>query len=343
MQKFAEVLSEYLSEKRISFKKAASEIPMDRTQLKRYATGERLPKDKASVIAIAKGIGMSEEQQMTLISSYERSRMGEKKFRAFNLIEQILEGRSTGVPKKTCNLSEVNKMCYQKDNTIINIYNRIELYKWVNYVCDGAENLKIVIKTGEQYDGLHDIIHSGINNSHDMENSCIEQIVYLNNDFNSDDVQDIETFDKVYRVMECGVNCKIYSIYDNCDKLVTHNYLISNKGIVVFYAFEKEPESIIGIYTNKADIQSYYEKMFTDLKENSYLYGYTDEGTVTETTGGRIFENLMGHIRIGFFNKNRQSGIWICKQNRGFENKYIYIMEDTIVTLFNSYMDTVQG
>lgn len=92
MKMFAEVLTEYLNHNTISYRKVSDAIHIDRTTLRRYVAGERLPKNTGVVKALAKEIGMSEEEERTLVKSYERSRIGEKKYRGYQIIEQIFGG-----------------------------------------------------------------------------------------------------------------------------------------------------------------------------------------------------------------------------------------------------------
>lgn len=70
---FAKYLTEYISRKNISYRKAALAIDMDRSQFRRYVIGDRLPKNEKIVRMIANGIGMSKEESELLLK-YKRNR-----------------------------------------------------------------------------------------------------------------------------------------------------------------------------------------------------------------------------------------------------------------------------
>lgn len=91
MQKFADVLKMY-EHKIESYRKLSVKVNVDRTTLKRYVDGERLPKNIETVKAIAGGIGLTEDEESCLLEAYRISQMGEKKYRGYQIIEQIFEG-----------------------------------------------------------------------------------------------------------------------------------------------------------------------------------------------------------------------------------------------------------
>lgn len=334
MQKFAEVLSKYLDNKTVSLRRVADAINVDRTTLRRYVSGERLPKNMDIVEALAKEIGMSEKEGKRLAESYERSRIGEKTYKGCQFIEQIFWGKEPARLRKIP-LADVcvdeNCVC-KPDRDIMYLDNRTEVLRKMLYICSGAAELKIMVHTEEMYRYIYRFIK-------DNKNCSVEQIVKLSNNNCEDDISDVENFANIYKLIRCGNSYKVHYIYDDYDRMVMHNCVISDKGMLAFDIFNDEDKNVVGMYTDKKDIVSYHKKSFMYLKDKSYVYGWCGTGGMPEEIYRKnILENKTSNVRIEIYDTGNQPEVWInsrCDE----KEKCICIKEDTVVNLFKKYIE----
>ncbi len=268
MQRFALYLSNYLSRKRISYKRAAELTGIDRTQLKRYVIGERLPKDKLVIEELSKGIGMSEEEAEELFLAYKISIVGEKKYRAYQYFKRIYSGEISD-----CTLDKVIDDDIRDDDfeqrEMISINDKERVFEVIKYLCDVSDNLRFIFNNKLFYDFIHNILKNDI--------SCrsaksVEEIICLNGSFDKDDISDIENFEMIYPNLISETAYRVYCSYDSCLNKKAKNYLFTDKGMLTFHELEADAKRIVGIYTTNRDVISYYEKEYEEIKNNCYLY-----------------------------------------------------------------------
>lgn len=89
---FSELLKEYISLNRISVKKLAECVGMDRTLLQKYMSGLRRPKNKREVERISLCMLLTPEQREKLLLSYYQTVYGRKTYESFRQIKDFLEG-----------------------------------------------------------------------------------------------------------------------------------------------------------------------------------------------------------------------------------------------------------
>lgn len=207
-----------------------------------------------------------------------------------------------------------------------------EVLKLLSYICDSAVRLKVMVHGDEMYR----YIYRSIKNNQDC---FVEQIVELSNQNCNDDTSDMEHFENIYEMLWCGQSYRVYYEYSDYSKIVTYSYIISDKGILVFHTYQ-DSGAVVGMYTDRRDIISYYERCFEDLKSKSYVYGWSSRKKPREGRYlKRTFENADSSVRVGIYQADNQTEVWIRKKDVCHHEKYISIVEDTVVNLFCKYIN----
>lgn len=339
---FAKYLTEYISRKNISYRKAALAIDMDRSQFRRYVIGDRLPKNEKIVRMIANGIGMSKEESELLLKYYNRSKMGEIKYNWYKTFKKLLNGnivsyngmtkleRGFTYGERRNQLSGVTL----NENDIINIGSKTEIEELIKKICCNANHINIMFQTriDEFYEMVFQVIKS--------DDKCdIEQIVQLNNINFEDDTSDIKIFENMYKMIQCGKEYQVFYTYNYFDINVNNNFIVSDNGIIIFNVFEDKISDIVGVYTTKNEIISYYNNKFRKMKAKCYVYGYhcqTLETGNCET--GKMLENKESGMKAGVYKTADRQGMWIL-DNMLQRHRYTCIEENNIVNYFNMYVE----
>lgn len=121
---FAEYLRTYIKEKKLTWKKAAELCDVERSLLMRYAKGEKIPRDKARVIQMVKGLFMDNEETEKLLELYEREKIGVQQFWVNKYMDQklrasipyneeehmLLQSGKSEIPKEIC-LRDKSEIC----------------------------------------------------------------------------------------------------------------------------------------------------------------------------------------------------------------------------------------
>lgn len=326
MQEFAEVLKSY-EHKIVSYRKLSDAVNVDRTTLKRYVCGERLPKNIETVRAIAREIGMSETEEQHLIEAYKRSQMGEKKYEGYQLINKIFNG---DIKKNNYVLNYDNPNIEFANDThkdFVKIEGIQDVRNILYYVCKDATKIYVMTQLGEIYSYITEFMKHN-------ENGCVEVLFKLDTLDSEDNLDDLESFSDIYELLSSGHTCDIYVSYDyGCnEKLVNHNYILSDQGVLVFSTLDGEEH--IGFYTEKEDVKLYFENKLKEIHEKSYIYARsTNHPPQTINNAKKVLENPHSHITFELCDTVNPTEIRIKS------NHSIQIYEHSIVELFCNYID----
>lgn len=260
MQKFAEYLKEYLQSNRIPYKRAATLCGIDRSLLRRYAEGSRIPKGLETVDKIADGLSMPEADKRGLRDSYKRSRMGEKQYRVNEILDDIVCNGI--VPKeKNSETAEEKHTEYQADQeTVKNLYDKKSITDSIFYILKDAE--KIQIAMNPRYPEIMQIMNETL---HTRECS-IEHIVEISSFRDREETDSIQEF---WETLPFLFFCQSYTIYHHYQWARTGkensdlNFIITEKGVVLF-----DRNLYHGIFSNQEQYMNYYFCIFRYMKQN---------------------------------------------------------------------------
>lgn len=260
MNLFADNLSMLLKENNISFRKGAQDIGIDRTALKRYSEGERLPKNAEIVERIAKGLNLDEETSQRLIYNYEIEKKGIKNYMIGKLLEQ-LDSMYTDEKAEECK-QYVSMMPEAQIKSWDNLYNSI------NYIMNDVDNIKMIVDAGNGE--LVNRIYSNV----DRTKECtVEHIIELDRDCSKDNKTDFDVFENMIKSMiKISDYCSNTTYYRvrNVASPIRNQIVISGKGMLMFRLFEdKEP---LGLLENRQHVISYYMNIYNNIKEECSLY-----------------------------------------------------------------------
>ena len=99
MSEFSEYLWEYIQGRKLTWMKASQLCGVERTQLRRYALGKRMPEEVGMVDRIAEGLGMSKAQTREWKESYYIQKKGRYAYVAFQMAHRIFCGATIGEEK----------------------------------------------------------------------------------------------------------------------------------------------------------------------------------------------------------------------------------------------------
>lgn len=88
---FAEYLTKYLADNKLSVSQAAKRIGMDRTIFFRYTTGRRTPQSEEQVSEIADRLCMTAEEKDELIDKYDRLSLGDELVSSFHYVNRLMK------------------------------------------------------------------------------------------------------------------------------------------------------------------------------------------------------------------------------------------------------------
>ena len=339
MNIFANYLSGYLEEKKYSKRKAAEMIRIDRTQLRRYIAGERLPKDEKIVEYIATGLCMTGEEQSVLMSYYKRSLMGEQKYAWYRTINTVVKGEIAEFLREKI---ETDGMIYHSDKSCDCIHHTdepdtlqsfYEIIRKIREICTEAVYIKGVLIT--QFYDYYQTIEDSVRDNDTLE---IQLLIHLNSLYDVQDISDIRAFQNVYQVMEKGKNCEIYYAYHSVELTVDYNFVMTNKGIVVFSSFSKDRKNAMGFYTRKKEIHSYFLNKYKRMLVNSKLYGCSGNKFVTlhQSDQQEDKKKFLFKDELEVYEKNGIRGIHFYKQDFGRD---VYIEEYHLVAVFEDFFN----
>ncbi|MBQ3665334.1 MAG: hypothetical protein II919_04425 [Lachnospiraceae bacterium] len=338
MNAFSKYLSEYVGKKSISYRKAAMAINMDRSQFRRYVIGERLPKNEIIVSMIANGIGMSKDESERLLKYYHRSKMGEIKYNWYKTFIRLLNGNLERFAN--CKKEDRSDLDFRLagdiggNSHISNISSKDQLTEYIKNICYNARYVNIVLRT-RNYE-FYEMMFQSIK----TENECnIRQIVQLNNISFQEDQSDVQIFENIYKMFQCGKECRVFYAYNDLAENIYSNFVVSDKGLIVFNLFDDNVSNIVGVYANDSEIIAYYNSKFNNMKSKCYVYGYSCNVLAKEYyQTDRMIENKESGIKAGVYQLNDTQGMWI----RNFfscRNKYVCIEENDIVNHFKMYVN----
>lgn len=279
MKKFAHILKKYLTENNISFSAASKMCGVDRTLLSRYANGSRKPKNVDNVIKIVKGLNMSEDYAEMLVWAYENDTNKEENKKINGLIEDIIEEKyiaeNNKIEKIRNKYFEEIKGVYPSEISRLN--SKEEVKNAIYYVLKDA--VYAMIKFESDHFANDDKIKCILAQATDISHK--EQIINIC----TDEMQNNEElFEILYRMLPFLYVKEGYRIYYKRKRKtyrdkVSENCVITDKGVVLF---DDEIEN--GFFSDKKEICTYYEKMFSCIKAKCRIFALSEKAVnnVTE-------------------------------------------------------------
>lgn len=267
MQKFAEYLKFYLKSHDIPYKRAAILCELDRTLLRRYAEGVRMPKDIQTAVRIAESLSMTKEDKDNLCLAYKRSKMGERQYYMNTVLNQILEDPFSFTHKADSYPIDFDfKMPKVKKETAKNLNSKQEILEYFFYILKETEH--IMTSMNPIYLGLLKLLW---NTLQENPNSKVEHIIGLSSFYDKDNIEDVTGFEFIFPLLFAGNNYKIYHHYrwngiSKAEKS-SLNLVLTTKGMVLF-----DFEMSYGLFSNQEQYLLYYGQMFQCLKQNCNIF-----------------------------------------------------------------------
>lgn len=210
---------------------------------------------------------------------------------------------------------------------LVKIQKVLDVRSVLTYMCSKAVNLKILTQMGDIYEYIHGSIYNN-------KECCIELILQLDSRHFRNDIVELDCFAKAYELLDTGKTCDVYASYSYiCDeKIVGVNYVISDKGVLVFNVLGGK--DIVGFYTEKQDVREYYEVKFNKWRDKCYTYATSTRQLpkVTRKTE-KVLDNVDSNVTFEICKVDNRKEMWIMN------NQYIRIMELSMIELFDKYMD----
>lgn len=92
MSLFSDLLKKHVDNQKMSVRKLAEKLQIDRTLFQKYLSGARIPKNYNEVTKIGQELMLTSEQKELLLKRYHESIYGAKKYESFMAIKDVLEG-----------------------------------------------------------------------------------------------------------------------------------------------------------------------------------------------------------------------------------------------------------
>lgn len=346
MKSFSEYLLTYVTERRIAWRTAAKACDVERTLLRRYASGERMPENMEKVRKIAKGLGMSRQETEEFCELYQISRIGKYQYRAQRLIgrlfceraiaqetEPLLQGAGCIDTETLSKKRAVFEMAVTAEGEqrcpVMRLYGREEIFTAAASLFWGASCLRIKMNfTGAAQCMLPLLFET--------KTDCrIEHMIEINNA--GDGEAEIKEFEKLIPFLFSGRNYKIYCHYGWCreqEEMEKELYiLLSDRGLILFTKNLTE-----GIFTNESGYREYYEEMLLGNERKCRVFGgsetaFLDEVDLQENV--KCMENPMTGISFRYQNIS-QERIWVRRS--GEKPAGFYLEEPELVKAFREYM-----
>lgn len=335
MQKFAEYFDVYLHEHQIPYKRAAILCEIDRTLLRRYAKGTRIPKSEETVIKIAEGLSMKEEDKERLCMAYRRTRIGERQYQMNIILKKIREGNSYPKEKKHGkkeNLRAGANMRPEKEMAE-NLKEKKSIETYLSYVLWGAEYA--MISLNPLCSGAIEILMDVLEKN---PGCSVEHIIGNSSFYGKDNIGDVKNFEVVFPLLLVGENYRVFHHYRWNGAIEAEkselNLILTDKGIVLF-----DLELSHGVFSNQNQYLQYYLQVYRNIQKNCSLFAENrniGQGNPdTAATMEIVCQNNKAEIEIILRADGRKAALirraWPCR-------KEIYLEEEGIVHLVENYL-----
>ena len=342
MQKFSEYLNDYILKENISFRKAAELCDVDRTLLRRYTTGERIPRNLDRVLKIAQGLSMSRDEEKKICLSYKISQMCKEEFEIMNHVEKMIQNVQKAKNKKyqkwlhgeikvekgqKQQKAVQNNTKYEwEENQVKKINGLEEIQATLKYMITDVANIKVKMKL--EYTQFFNRLFHSFSDIHCQ----IEQIYVMKQ---VKDEMHKAIFDGFEQLLPIFFSGKPYKVYYQMDQELEDDemMIISDKGCLLI-----SPEKMQGVFTNKPAYRMYYQSIFEQhlkrcqlIGENvTNLYFMEEKCEQSYEMKAEIF-----HI-IFFYQKKPEERVWI----KVGEEEYgtFIIMERNIIEVLYKLM-----
>lgn len=336
MQEFAKYLKGYLEKNKISNKKAAQMCNIDRTLIGRYANASRIPKNRAAVANIAKGLGMSEEEAKGLALAFAKVKDGESGYVVQNLVEQIFSGLDMELLKKEWTYDIGTNINYEKEQ-VCNLSKGAEILYYIQYIVRNAKYISLIMNP--EYPEIMDILVCVLK----QQKSCIvDQVIEMNSMDGGADVQGIYKFKAVLPLLFSGNHYKVYSHFKRINKSKhaeqNLNVIVTDKGIVLFDRQMSE-----GIFSNQEHYQNYYNRVCQYVCKNcSLLAGSFHKSVFEKECQNTDYFLKNADSKTIFAYNSRKHSIWIHEKR--MDQNAVCIGEEQLSNLFYQFiMEHIQS
>lgn len=331
MKKFAECFSDYLNRYHLSFKRAALLCGMDRTLLRRYAKGDRMPKKEETVREIAAGLSMDREEEENLCMAYRRSRMGERQYQMNCVLEKIkLCRQAPEAPwgQKNCFAGEEKEM--PAPESVRRLKGPLEIMEYLKKVLFQAEYLRLSMNPS--YPEILTLLTMVLEQNPRCQ---AEHIMGMSSFYDEDNMEDIVNFKSVLPLLAAAENYQIFHHYrwggmGEAEKSEL-NICLTDRGLVLF-----DLEMKHGLFSNQGLYLQYFLEHFRQRRQHCFLFAET---VLAEPAGTRgkteeiSAEN--GSIMIATRSSGRES---VLIRKDFMKEKEIYLEEEGMVHLIKNYL-----
>jgi len=270
MQTFAEFLTEYLKENKLSIKEAAERCDVERTLFGRYAKGTRVPSGWDKIKSIAQGLQMQEKDRAVLYKMYGRIKSGAKRFVTLEYMEKIFNGDynpemvMVEVPEDTDSQAGTGEIRYLDEKQ--------QIYSCIRTLLTKSDKVYLRV---EPYEEIQQMITRWI------KPECeFEYIIQLYDEIedNADEILFLYRLCTVFHKAKKGSVYYYYKGYCDGEKQKAElNFIITEKGMVLF---DKTMSN--GIFTMEEVQTRYYKGIYDRMKKESDVYVQSMEWTSEE-------------------------------------------------------------
>lgn len=333
MKKFAECFSDYLQRYDMPFKRAALLCEIDRTLLRRYAKGDRMPKSEETVHKIAKGLSMDREEEEKLCLAYRRSRMGERQYCMNGILDKIrnyVQEADTGWKQEACFTEE--EKAVPAPESVQRLFGQQEIMLYLKKIFWEAEDMMLLMNP--HYPEILKLMQTVFEQNPECH---AEHIMRMSSFYNEDNIEDVVNFESVFPLLAAAEHYKIFHHYcwDGVEEAEKSelNICLTNKGVVLF-----DLEMQYGIFSNQKHYRRYFIENFQQQKQHCSLFAEVDfvgSAGREETMVENFVEGGDAGIMLVSHSGGRES-VLIRTQCR--KEKEIYLEEEGIIHLVKNYL-----
>lgn len=270
MQQFCELMKEYISKGRISVKKLAADMGIDRTLLQKYIAGSRKPKNRREVDQIALCMMLSPAEQDRLVTAYFQGIYGRKSYESFQQIKRFLEGnidlkteeQKCSVPGKEplaeeFELQENCRVFYGKmqvADALTGMFNR----GYVPIFGEGVKpNVRIIMQP-DQKELMVSLLRLCGNIS-----AQVEHIICLDRD--KEDNDNFSLITPVLSMLFCNDKYQIRYYYEDTDSHINEMSLFSTMILLEEYAFLCNRQGDECIVYHQKECVEFLQRRYDDI------------------------------------------------------------------------------
>lgn len=326
MNGFSEFLKEYLDERGLSCRSAASMCKINRTSLSKYINGSRRPKNMDAVISLGTGIGMSDEHLQILCDCYKKDMYYKSLDRGYSVIENIYNGvfpyRKTSCVRKT---RESNK-CSSGGNGSLTMDNRQEIIQEISILAGRACRIQLSVDIK-----CADVLEAIKENCQDRKNCRIEQMIEINNNGKTNEMT-YEWLERCFPMlcMECCYKVYYHLRWKMPDDDTRMNYILTDAGMIMFNS-----GMTYGICLSDEKYYPYYEKKYRAFCSDGRLFAKNKTNRPLEWN--RMICNDVNGIQ--FAHCIQPDTVYIGSI---YENKWFGVFEENLIAKVLEFMEKVE-